>query len=504
MATIATRAPERAAAPLAEHARLLPLLITVAVGLAIWFIPPPAGVEQAAWHLLAIFVATIVGIIVKPLPMGAVALCIGIMVTALTGTLSIGDALTGFNNTTIWLIVAAFFISRGFIKTGLGERIAYYFMSLLGKRTLGLAYGLIGTDLVLAPAIPSNTARGGGIVYPVLRSLAKAYGSEPDDGTADKIGAYLVRATFQGLVVTSAMFLTAMAANPLAVEFAAAQGVQITWGQWAIAASVPGLISLITVPYILYRLNPPEIKNTPEAAEMAKGKLKEMGGVKTPEWIMLAAFVMLIALWIFGDNWAINATTTAFVGLGLLLLTGVLSWGDILNERGAWDTLVWFAALVMMASFLNSLGLIPWFSDRMGSAVGGFAWVPAFLILALVYFYSHYFFASCTAHVSAMYPAFLVVAIVVGTPPLLAALVLAFFSNLFAGTTHYGTGPAPCLLWRRLPVHDRLVEERPADQRRQHRHLARRRRPVVEGPWSLVDPLSVVPAPSHGRAQDSV
>jgi divalent anion:Na+ symporter, DASS family len=442
MATIATRAPERAAAPLAEHARLLPLLITVAVGLAIWFIPPPAGVEQAAWHLLAIFVATIVGIIVKPLPMGAVAL-IGIMVTALTGTLTIGEALTGFNNTTIWLIVAAFFISRGFIKTGLGERIAYYFMSLLGKRTLGLAYGLIGTDLVLAPAIPSNTARGGGIVYPVLLSLAKAYGSEPDNGTANKMGAFLVRATFQGLVVTSAMFLTAMAANPLAVEFAAAQGVEITWAGWAIAASVPGLISLIVVPYILYRLNPPEIKSTPEAAEMAKSKLREMGGVKTPEWIMLAAFVMLIVLWIFGSNWAINATTTAFVGLGLLLLAGVLSWGDVLNERGAWDTLVWFAALVMMASFLNSLGLISWFSDRMGSAVGGFAWVPAFLILALVYFYSHYFFASCTAHVSAMYPAFLVVAIVVGTPPLLAALVLAFFSNLFAGTTHYGTGPAP-------------------------------------------------------------
>lgn len=443
MATITTRAPEQAGG-LREHAKWIPLLVTVAVAVVIWFIPPPQGVELPAWHLLAIFVATIVGIILKPLPMGAVALT-GIMATAVTGTLSIGDALTGFGNTTIWLIVIAFFISRGFIKTGLGERIAYYFMSILGKRSLGLAYGLIGTDLVLAPAIPSNTARGGGVVYPVLRAVAKAYGSEPDEATANKLGAFLIRATFQGLVVTSAMFLTAMAANPLAVELAAAQGIEISWGQWAIAASVPGLISLILVPYLIYRLNPPEIKETPEAARIAKQKIREMGHIKPEEWVMLVAFFLLIGLWIFGDALSISATTTAFVGLGLLLITGVLSWGNILNERGAWDTLVWFAALVMMATFLNSMGLIPWFSERMGAAVGDFAWVPAFLILSLVYFYSHYFFASCTAHVSSMYAAFLVVAIVVGTPPLLAALVLAFFSNLFAGTTHYGTGPAPVL-----------------------------------------------------------
>ena len=442
MTAVSTRAPDKGSA-LQGHAQLVPMLITLAVGLAIWVIPAPEGVAIEAWRLLAIFVATIVGIILKPLPMGAVAL-IGIMATALTGILSIGQAVSGFSNTTIWLIVIAFFISRGFIKTGLGERIAYYFMSVLGRRTLGLAYGLIGTDLVLAPAIPSNTARGGGIVYPVLRSVSGAYGSEPDE-TAGKMGRFLTLATFQGLIVTSAMFLTAMAANPLAVELASAQGVEITWGRWAIAASVPGLISLLLVPYLIYRLSAPEIKQTPEAAEMAKEKLKEMGNIKVEEWLMLAAFVLLIGLWIFGSALSISATTTAFAGLGLLIVTGVLTWGDILNERGAWDTLIWFAALVMMATFLNELGLIPWFSDRMGTAVGGFAWVPAFLVLALVYFYSHYFFASCTAHVSAMYAAFLVVAIAAGAPALLAALVLAFFSNLFAGTTHYGTGPAPVL-----------------------------------------------------------
>lgn len=418
------------------------LLLTVAVGVIIWFIPAPEGVEPAAWHLLAIFVATILGIILKPLPMGAIAM-LGITMTALTGTLSIKDALTGFANTTIWLIVIAFFISRGFIKTGLGARIAYIFMKFLGKKTLGLSYGLIATDLVLSPAIPSNTARGGGIIYPILASISRAYGSDPEDGTERKIGSFLIKASFQGLVVTSAMFLTAMAANPLAAQLAGDQGVEITWGGWAIAAMVPGIISLLVVPFYLYKAYPPEIKETPEAVEMANEKLKEMGKMKTSEWIMLATFVILIGLWIFGSKISVASTTAAFVGLSILLLGSVLTWEDILKERGAWDTLTWFAALVMMASFLNSLGLIPWFSDLIGGMVSGANWLVAFLVLMVVYFYSHYLFASNTAHVSAMYSAFLVVAIAAGAPPVLAALVLGFFSNLFSSMTHYGTGPAP-------------------------------------------------------------
>ncbi len=448
MSTYVAKSAKVAEGGLKDHAKWIPLLITIAVGLIIYFIPPPEGVTPEAWHLLAIFVATIVGIITKPLPMGAVAL-IGILLTSFvlpdTNKANLAVALSGFSNGVIWLIVAAFFISRGFIKTGLGERIAYLFMSRLGKKTLGLSYGLIATDLVLSPAIPSNTARGGGIIYPVLRSIAGAYGSNPDDGTASRMGSFLIKASFQGLVITSAMFLTAMAANPLAATLAADNaGVEISWAQWALAALVPGILSLILIPWLLFKLNPPEIKETPEAADLALRKLKEMGPMKLVEWIMLGTFVMLIGLWIFGDQiGGLYSTTTAIIGLSLLLLSGVLTWQDVLNERGAWDTLIWFAALVMMASQLNSLGLIPWFGEKMGSFVAGYGWVSAFLILALVYFYSHYFFASNTAHVSAMYAPFLVVAVAAGAPAMVAALVLAFFSNLFSSMTHYGTGPAP-------------------------------------------------------------
>ena len=423
---------------------ILPSIIPLLAVISLWFVPPPNGVDPAAMHLLAIFVATIIGLILKPLPMGAVAF-IGICITAATGTLGVTESLSGFGNRVIWLIVLAFFISRGFIKTGLGARIAYLFMASLGKKTLGLGYGLVATDLVLAPAIPSNTARAGGVVFPILRSVARAYGSLPEDGTSRRVGAFLTTAAFQGTVITSAMFLTAMAANPLAAQLAGDLGVKITWVRWAVGALVPGLTSIVVVPFVLYKLYPPDIKETPEASDLARSELETMGPVKRSEWTMLAAFLLLLLLWIFGLQLSIHSTTTAMVGLAVLLLTRVLTWDDVLTEKGAWNTLVWFSALVMMASYLTQLGLIPWFSQTVGDVFGRVGWLPAFVGLSLVYFYSHYFFASCTAHVSSMYAAFLGVALAVGTPPLLGALVLGFFSNLFSGMTHYGTGPAPVL-----------------------------------------------------------
>lgn len=405
--------------------------------------------RRADWvkglHLLSIFIATIAGIILKPLPMGAVAI-LGITVTAMSRTLPITDALSGFSNEVIWLIVLAFFISRGFIKTGLGARIAYNFMAVLGKRTLGLSYGLAATDLVLAPAIPSNTARAGGIIMPIMTSLAHAYGSKSGDGTERKIGSFLTITAYQVNCITSAMFLTAMAANPLAQELAGNLKINITWGGWALAALVPGVVSVIVVPWVIYRVYPPEVKETPEAVKLAKQKLAEMGPVSAKEWKMLFIFILLLVLWIFGKHFGnMVDTTAALIGLCALLMLGVLSWEDVKSETGAWDTLVWFAALVMMATYLNTLGLIPWFSHFIGGLMAGHGWIFAFLVLSLTYFYSHYFFASNTAHVAAMYAAFLGVSVTLGAPPMLAALVLAFFSNLFAGITNYGAGPAPVL-----------------------------------------------------------
>jgi divalent anion:Na+ symporter, DASS family len=424
------------------HARLKPALLVLAIGAGIWFVPPPEGVAPEAWRLFAIFVATVVGIIAQPLPLGAVAL-IGITATILTGILTVAQALSGFGNPVIWLIVGAFFISRAFIKTGLGRRIAYLFVALYGRSSIGLGYGLIAADLVLAPAIPSNTARAGGVLYPVLLSVAKVYGSEPHGPSARRIGAFLTKTAFQGTIVTSAMFLTAMAGNPLSVQLAGEMGITITWVGWAVAAVVPGALSLALVPLLIYRLYPPEIRHTPAATDLAREELARMGPVRRSEKVLLGVFLLLLVLWIFGRPLGVDVTTAALIGLTVLLVSGVLTWRDVVREEEAWNTLVWFAALVMMATFLNTLGFIPWFSDTVAARTDGLHWIAAFLGLSLVYFYSHYFFASNVAHISAMYAPFLAVAVAAGAPPVLSALVLAFFSNLFSSMTHYGTGPAP-------------------------------------------------------------
>ncbi|ATH63655.1 anion permease [Staphylococcus pasteuri] len=413
----------------------------------IWALTPlkPDSLDTQAWYMFAIFVATIIACITQPMPIGAVSI-IGFTLTVLVGVVDIKTAVQGFGNTSIWLIAMAFFISRGFVKTGLGRRIALQFVKLFGKKTLGLAYSLVGVDLILAPATPSNTARAGGIMFPIIKSLSESFGSTPKDGTERKMGAFLIFTEFQGNLITAAMFLTAMAGNPLAQNLAEKTAhVHITWMNWFLAALVPGLVSLIVVPFIIYKMYPPTVKETPNAKNWAENELAKMGSVSLAEKFMAAIFVIALVLWMIGSFINLDATLTAFIALGLLLLTGVLTWKDVLNETGAWNTLVWFSVLVLMADQLNQLGFIPWLSKVIAQSLHGLSWPIVIVLLILFFFYSHYLFASSTAHVSAMYAALLGVAVAAGAPPLFSALILGFFGNLMASTTHYSSGPAPIL-----------------------------------------------------------
>ncbi len=433
-----------------KEVNLRNLGITFLIGIVLWFIPTPQGVKNDAWHLFAIFAATIIGIILKAAPMGTMCM-LAVAFTAFFQLLAPGDAgksitkaLSGFGDKVIWLIGISFFIARGFIKTGLGNRIAFLFIRIFGKSSLGLAYGLGLADLCLAPAIPSNTARGGGIIYPIMKSMAISFGSLPEkEDTHRKLGAYLTLNSYYMNLIASSMFLTGTASNPMCQKFAANLGINISWMSWAVAGFVPGVVAFLVVPLVLYKLYPPELKDTHDSQKMASDKLKEMGKITKSEWLMLLAFFVLLFLWITGDLLSIDATTTAFVGLVLLLLTSVLTWEDVKSEKGAWDTIVWFAVLVMMASSLNELGFIGWFSELIKTEIGGLSWQYAFPAIILVYFFSHYIFASATAHVAAMYAALLGVGVSLGIPPMLLAMMLGFMGSIYGVLTHYGHGPAP-------------------------------------------------------------
>lgn len=417
--------------------------VSAAIGLLIWLLPIPAGIDPRAWNLLAVFVSLIVGLIGKALPMGAMSL-LALSTLLLTHTLTLKETLSGFGHPVVWLVVAAFLISRSIIKTGLGMRLAYLFVTLFGKKTLGLGYGLCFTELLLAPAMPSSTARGGGIIFPLTRALAQSFDSTPERHSQRLIGSYLVFTAYYANIITSTMFITAIACNPLIVVILKSYDLTISWGQWALAASVPGLICLLSIPYVIYKIYPPEVKETPGAKQMALHRLQDMGKMSKYECLTLMIFVGLVLFWILGDPlFGLDSTVVAFLGVSCLLISGVLSWDDIKKEQEAWDALIWFSTLVMMAGHLNSLGIVGWITGHMQMLLGGIDWWIAFPALLLIYFYSHYFFAGNTSHVTSMYAAFFGVSLALGTPPYLGALALAGASSLFACLTHYGTGCAP-------------------------------------------------------------
>ncbi len=416
-------------------------MVPLAVGAAVWLMPH-AGFPPRSWGLLSLFAATVCSLITRPLAAGAVVM-LAIAASTLLGLVSVAEGLAGFSNPTVWLIVAAFLFSRGIIQTRLGERIAYHIIQRFGGSALRLGYSIVLADLVMAPVTPSNTARAGGILFPITLSVARAFGSEPGP-TASLIGSFLLMMLYHGDLIVSAMFLTATAPNPLVAELArSGAGLEVTWTAWAFAAAAPGVVALIVVPLSIYKLCPPALRDTTAAQRLAAEHLRALGPISRDERAMLAIFSVVLVLWLTGEWHGASPTAVAFLGLALLLVTRVLDWQDLLAERGAWDALIWFGGLVMLAGQLDKAGLPKAFAGVAAGVVDGWPWWWALSALLVVYLYAHYAFASLVSHVTAMFPAFFAAAVGLGAPPLVSALTLGFFSSLNAAITHYGTGPAP-------------------------------------------------------------
>jgi L-tartrate/succinate antiporter len=432
--------------------------IVVLVGVVIALIPPPPGLAPYAWYYFALFAAVIVGLIIEPVPAAAVGL-IGVTVAAVLGLVfspekladpafklpseAIKWALSGFSNTTVWLIFGAFMFALGYEKTGLGKRIALLLVKLLGRRTLGLGYAVTLADLILAPFTPSNTARSGGTIFPVIRNIPGLYGSEPGE-TSRKIGSYLMWTALAATCVTSSMFITALAPNLLAIELVKKTAqIDISWMQWFVGFLPVGILLIATLPFIIYKLYPPEIKAGTEVPAWAGQELGKMGGLSRNELIMGGLVILALALWIFGGSF-IDATTVALVVISLMVITGVVQWNDIVGNKAAWNVLVWFATLVTLAGGLSTVGFISWVAESASQALTGMSPMVVMILLVVLFFVIHYMFASITAHVTAILPVFLAAGMAVpGLPVPIYALLLCFTLGIMGIITPYATGPSP-------------------------------------------------------------
>lgn len=427
----------------------------VAVGLLLFALPAPEGLTPVAWHYLALFLAVIVGLILEPVPSALVGL-LGVVTACVlkigapipkSGVVSAGAAinwgLTGFSNSVIWLIFAAFMLALGYEKTGLGRRISLLLVRTLGRTSLGLGYATIFAELILAPFTPSNSARNGGILFPILRNIPLVYGSTPEHEPR-KLGGYIVWMSLISTSVTSSIFYSACAPNMLAGSIMGTQGVKITWMQWFWGFLPVGLILLFVSPLLAYIIYPPTMKRADEAPAWASEELRKMGPLSRNEKLMGLFASVALVLWIGADFFGINPTTSALVVLCLITLFKIIDWKDILNYSSAWNTFFWLGSLVTLASGLKNTGFLDWFAKKSAAAFIGFEPMTILIGLICVFYLSHYFFASLTAHVTALYALFLTTAIAVpGLDPTKSALMLGYTIGLIGILTPYGTGPSP-------------------------------------------------------------
>jgi DASS family divalent anion:Na+ symporter len=412
-------------------------LATLALVLGLWFWPVPEGLTAPAWHLFALFVGAIFAVVAGAFPILTSSI-LALAAAVLSGTLAPVKAYSGFANGTILLIVVAFLVARAVVQCGLGQRIGHAVVSLFGRSTLGLVYSIFLVDGVIAPAFPSNTARSG-VLYPLAFSLAEAAGARPGDPARRRLGALLMISGIASLSLSSALWLTAMAANPLGAEIAKPLGVDIDFGTWLLAASVPTLAAMLLLPLLLYKLMAPEVTATPAAPAAARAALASLGPLGAHEKIVSATFVVMVVLWATAATLHLDSTAIAFLGLGVLLATGVLTLQDIAKEGDVLATYIWFAVLFTLSGQLNELGFMGFLGQRLAGSMGGMPWVWAGFILVVAYVVLHYLFVSQTAHLLALFGVFLDVGIKLGVPAVPLAFLLLFATNFFSAITPQGS-----------------------------------------------------------------
>jgi DASS family divalent anion:Na+ symporter len=402
----------------------------------IWLAPVPAGLTVQAWDLFAVFVAAIASVLVGAFPL-LTSTMLAVAAVVITGTITPAQAFAGFANASVLLVVIAFLIAQAVVKSGLGHRISLFMVSRFGRSSLGLAYSVVLTDAVIAPGFPSNTARGG-VIYPVVLSVARGAGSRPEDAEGRRLGGYLMFCGMASLAVSSALWMTATSANPIGVQIAKQFGVDIGFGKWVVAASVPALTAILALPLVVATLYAPGVSATPHAPAEARAALAKMGPLTRDEWVTALAFVVMVTGWILADRLKLNVTSVAFAGLGVLLMMNVLTLDDIAKQGDTLATFLWLAVLFALSGQLNELGFMSYAGERLAAGISGVSWPMTYVALVVLYVAIHYMFVSQSSQVLALLGVFLDVGIRGGVPPPLMAFALLFASSYFSVITPQG------------------------------------------------------------------
>lgn len=422
---------------------VLRLAGTILFGVVIWLLPHTEAIKPQAWHLLSIFSATIVGFILRPWPISVMAI-LGIVVAVATQSITMNEALSGYATANVWLIVAAIFFSKGIEQSGLGKRIAYTLIKWFGTSSLKLAYALGITDLILSPATPSNTARGGGIIFPIVENVAHAFDSYPRSDSARKIGAYLMTTAHTMNTITVTIFLTACSGNLLITSLGAKLfGYDVSWWEWFQAGVIPGVLGMLIMPWFIYKIYTPEIKETPEAPALAEKELQALGPVTTVEKWVTIIFIGCIVLWATSLWTHLHPTAVALMGILACVATGCLTWNDVLEEKRGWDILIWMGTLVGMAGLLGKMGVVAVFAKYVSTLLAGFDWFHAAIFISAAFVYSQYFFASGTARITALFSAFAAILVAMGAPVLYTILLFGLMNSPGCTLTHYSSGVTP-------------------------------------------------------------
>ncbi|KAJ2617448.1 hypothetical protein H4S08_000290 [Coemansia sp. RSA 1365] len=459
---------------LVKSFRFVSALPAIVVAILIAHLPAPEGLSSGGMRLLGVFGGVIMGLLTADYDMSVI-MAVALLVLTLTksfmcttsdghhvecskcNTMYQGDlghwheyrcdpiggsfdvAISGFSNKVSWLVFSAFHIGKAVEKTGFGRRISLMLVGAMGRSAIGIGYAVCLAELVLAPFIPSNTARGGGIVYPIVESVIASLGIEPRVGE-DPIGGFLSIVASNANLVSSSLFVTGMAGNPIVASKAASIfGIEFGFTEWILGASIPSLLLLFLLPPLMYVLLRPKINSANLSREIRRQRYA-LGSASRSEYKLCATLALCLVLWIGTPYFGIDATVVAYMAIVILTLLDVLTWHDVVNNYKAWDTFFWLASFIVLAEQLTALGVTDWIGNSLSRSLRDATPMTSTVSLSLAYFLSMYLFSSISSHVVAFAGPFFAAGHVLGCPPKLLAILIAVFSSLAGTLTPFSTG----------------------------------------------------------------